>query len=123
MNMIKKISHSFPELVFICIGILVILSPHSRENSLYFPVILLTVLFIIQLFIRNDMLGFSLGLIEILVILLLILGRFPLLWRLTHYTPKTTLIFIGHGVFLLIYLIMAIWLILKYFHSFRSKLA
>ena len=119
--MIKKVSNAIPEIAFICIGILLILSPHSRQNSLYFPIILLTVLFIIQLFARNDMLGFSLGLIEILITLVLILGRFPALWRLTHYTPRTTWIFIGHAFLLLTCLFMAILLIRKYFLSFWRK--
>ena len=122
MKNIKSIIHIIPELTLICVGILVILSPHSRPNSLYFPLILLTVLFVIQLIVRNDMLGFSLGLIGILVTLVLILGRFPALWRLTHYTPRTTWIFIGHSIQLLTCLVMSILLIRKSFLSFWHKL-
>jgi len=122
MKMIKKIFNSVPEIAFICTGILLILSPHSRENSLYFPVILLTALFIIQLIARKDMLGFSLGIMTTLITLILIFGRFPSLWKLTHYTPLTTWIFVGHAFLLLTCLIMAIILSFKYFLSFRRKL-
>jgi len=122
MKMTKKLLPFIPEFVFICFGILVILSPHSQENSLYFPAMLLTVLFAVQLIVRNDMLGFSLGIMVTLVTLILILGRFPALWKLTHYTPRTTRIFIGHALLLFTCLAMAILLIRKYFLSFWRKL-
>ncbi len=122
MKMKKNIFNSVPEIAFICIGMLLILSPHSRENSLYFPVLLLMALFVIQLIARKDMLGFSLGIMITLITLILILGRFPSLWKLTHYTPRTTWIFAGHAFLLLTCLIMAILLCFKYFLSFRRKL-
>lgn len=123
MKTAKNILPNIPEYTFICFGILLALSPHSRENSLYFPVLILTALFIIQLIGRNDLMGFSLGILETLITVTLILGRFPVLWKLTHYTSRTTWIFIGHGLILLTCLVMGIALIRKYFLLFRHKIA
>ena len=102
------------ELMLIGFGIAFFFSPHIKENTCYFPVAIVTVLFIIQLIIRKNVFGLALGLLAAPVFLLLIIGQTPRIYKHTRLLRESFGVYAAHVFVLLICLIASIWLIRKY---------
>lgn len=113
MKNIQLLSY-IPELILIGFGIAFFFSPHFKVNTYYFPVAILTGLYIIQLIIRKNVLGLALGLLTAPVFLLLIIGQTPRIYKYSKLLGESFGVYAAHILVLLVCLIASLWLIRKY---------